>query len=282
MDLSKLQAKYEEMNKEKSGDNQDFLEKFLQLKMDTNLVRILPWRDDSKEFYAETAIHRIPPSKNDLQGQAKNVHCLKLIGQKCPICDAYFNTWKTINSVGKDTPEGKKLAKIAYAIKAQPRYYLNVLVRETGEVKILSIGKKLFNNIVKKILDEDYNGKLLDLEEGYDYKIIKNMVKGSDGREYPNYDGSIPRPKPSVVGSKAEIAKIMDELHDVHGLVKHEEYSTIKQIVDEFFNGPVVDNSGSKEQEVEAGGNITDNPPDVHSSGKVTDEEFLKRYKEST
>jgi hypothetical protein len=225
VDFSKLQEKYEQLTKvpgATTGKN-DFLAQFMQLQMDTNVVRILPWRDESKEFYAETSIHRVPMSKHDLDGQARNIHCIKLIGQKCPACDFYFNLWKT----GK--PEDEAIAR---KLRARERYYMNVLNRETNEVKILSVGKKLFSSIVAAMMDSDY-GDITNVKTGHDFKIVKEM-----SGEYPNYDKSAPRPKPEPLGTDAEIAEIMDQLHDVHNLVKHQEYSDIKNTIDEFYNGP--------------------------------------------
>ena len=58
---------------------------------------------------------------------------------------------------------------------------------------------------------------------GHDFKIVKIM----EG-QWPKYDQSQPRPKSSEAGSKAEVAAWMDSLHDIHALVKLEEYEDVK------------------------------------------------------
>jgi len=209
IDLDALRAKHEELsNAGKGNANSDFLTKFMQLLDGTNSVRILPGKDEDTMFYAETKIHRVP----DGQGGVKNVHCRKTHGEPCPLCDAYYSLWK----------EPNKDEDLARQIKPRSRYYMNVVDRETGDVKILSIGVILFKKIIAAMLDEDF-GDITDIAKGHDFKIVKIM----EG-QWPKYDQSSPRPKSSEAGSKAEIATWMDSLHDIHALVKKEEYEDVK------------------------------------------------------
>ena len=201
IDLDALRAKHEELSGNKTaGGNADFLSNFIQLQDGTNSVRILPGKDEDTMFYAETKIHRVP----DGQGGVKNVHCRKMHGEPCPLCDSYYSLWK----------EPNKDEDLARQIKPRSRYYLNVVDRESGDVKILSIGVILFKKVIAAMLDEDF-GDITDLATGHDFKIVKIM----EG-QWPKYDQSQPRPKSSEAGSKAEIATWMDSLHDIHALVK--------------------------------------------------------------
>jgi len=209
IDLDALRAKHAELSGEKkAGGNADFLSSFMQLQEGTNAIRILPGKDEDTMFYAETKIHRVP----DGQGGVKNVHCRKVHGEPCPLCDAYYGLWK----------EPNKDEDLARQIKPRARYYMNTVDRETGDVKILSIGVILFKKIIAAMLDEDF-GDITDLQSGNDFKIIKTM----EG-QWPKYDQSAPRPKSSEAGSKAEIAAWMDSLHDIHALVKLEDYEDVK------------------------------------------------------
>jgi len=211
IDLEKLREKHAELTRQGTGGGQDFLNNFIQLKEGTNLVRILPGKDDETEFYAETKIHRITSE----EGQVRNFHCLKIHGENCPLCDSYYGLWKTGSKDDEAT---------ARLIKPRSRYYMNTVDRDTGEVKILSVGIMLFQKIVGAMLDEDY-GDITDLTEGHDFKIIKTM----EG-QWPKYDQSAPRPKSSPAGSDAETAAWMDSLHAIHDLVKKEDYSEVKQV----------------------------------------------------
>jgi hypothetical protein len=209
IDLDALRAKHEELSGNKpAGGNADFLSNFIQLLEGTNSVRILPGKDEDTMFYAETKIHRVPTG----DGQVKNVHCRKIHGEPCPLCDAYYSLWK----------EPNKDEDLARQIKPRSRYYLNVVDRETGDVKILSIGVILFKKVIAAMLDEDF-GDITDVASGHDFKIVKTM----EG-QWPKYDQSQPRPKSSEAGSKAEVAAWMDSLHDIHALVKKEEYEDVK------------------------------------------------------
>jgi len=210
IDLDALRAKHAELSNPGSGNaNSDFLSNFIQLQEGTNSIRLLPGKDEDTLFYAETKIHRVPNG----DGQVKNVHCRKIHGEPCPLCDTYYSLWK----------EPNKDEDLARQIKPRSRYYLNVVDRETGDVKILSIGVILFKKIIAAMLDEDF-GDITDLATGHDFKIVKIM----EG-QWPKYDQSSPRPKSSEAGSKAEIAAWMDSLHDVHALVKLEDYEDVKE-----------------------------------------------------
>jgi len=216
IDLDALRAKHAELSNTGGNANSDFLSNFLQVQEGTNAVRILPGKDEETMFYAETKIHRVP----DTQGNVKNYHCRKVHGEACPICDAYFALWKTGRKEDEDT---------ARQIKPRARYYMNVVDRETGDVKILSIGVILFKKIIAAMLDEDF-GDITDVDTGHDFKIIKIM----EG-QWPKYDQSQPRPKSSEAGSKAEVAGWMDSLHDIHSLVKQEDYEEFKTLAQSIF-----------------------------------------------
>ena len=214
IDLEALRAKHEQLNNPAgASSNSDFLQKFYQIPEGTNAVRILPWKDEDREFYAETKIHRVPQP----DGNVKNMHCRKIHGEKCPMCELYYGLWKT----GKQEDED-----LARKIKPRARYYMNILDRASGDVKILSIGVILFKKIIGAMLDEDF-GDITDPASGHDFKIVKEM----DG-QWPKYDQSAPRPKSSELCSKAETAAMMDSLHEIHELVKLEDYEEVKKATD--------------------------------------------------
>ena len=197
IDLDALRKKHEQLNNPggASNNNSDFLNKFYQIPEGTNSVRILPWRDDDKEFYAETKIHRVPGP----DGTVRNIHCRKVHGENCPMCDLYYALWKTGRKEDED---------LARQIKPRARYYLNAYDRENEEVKIFSIGVILFQKIVETMMDPDYadlfeeseNG-ILDTEIGHDFKL--HMKKEG---QWPKYDQSMFRPKATSLGSKKMIS----------------------------------------------------------------------------
>ena len=207
VNLDQLRKKYEQINRTKSdNDNSEFLKKFLMMKEGTTVVRILPSKEEDKEFYAETAIHRI---------DGRNHHCPKVKGDDCPLCDLSYRLWNT---------KVEENQSIARQIKATKRFYLNAVERDTGDVKILSMGVKLFSKILDCFFDEDY-GDITNLEEGHDFKIVKD-----NQGQWPNYDKSSPKPTKSSAGSDREVAQWMDELHNIHSLIKTASYEDLKSM----------------------------------------------------
>lgn len=237
IDLDALRKKHKELMDKNAGGAKggDFIKNFFQIKEGISYVRILPSKREDKEFYAETKIHRIP-MEND---QIKNVHCLKVHGEKCPLCDLYYALWKT----GKDED-----AALARSIKPSPRYYLNVVDRETSDVKILSVPEVLFKKVIGAFVDDDF-GDITDPKKGFDFKIVKTM----EGK-WPRYDQSGPRPKSSTLGTDAEIARVMESLHDIHSLVKKEDYAEVKQIAETLSVGGHINNSSNSNSEENEGG----------------------------
>ena len=214
VNIDKLREKYEQIqNAQSGGGSNDFLKKFFMMDEGTSVVRVLPSKDEGGEFYSETAIHRI----ND-----KNYHCPRVKGGECPVCDLYYRLWKV------EGPTKDEAQDTARSIKPRKRYYLNVVDRRDESVKILSVGMKLFGKILDCFFDEDY-GDITDLEEGWDFKINKD-TQG----QWPNYDKSAPKPKQSKAGTKSEIATWMDELHDIHGLIKVASYEDLKSFAVEI------------------------------------------------
>jgi hypothetical protein len=53
--------------------------------------------------------------------------------------------------------------------------------------------------------------------------------------QWPKYDQSSARPKSSEAGTKAEIAAWMESLHDIHSLVKLEEFDDVKLAAEELL-----------------------------------------------
>lgn len=252
IDLEALRKKYEELGSQGEGGNTETI--FFQIP-DKAMVRILPSEDEENKFYAETRIHRIPTGAKSY----KNYQCRRVHDEECPLCDVYFQLWEAHNqSVGKGSKEETIFSKKARAIKGRSRYYMNIYDRDTEQVKVLSVGIKLFEKIISNFFDEDYGPKFIDLEEGHDYKIIKKMTE--DGR-WPRYDDSQPRPKSTPLAeSKAKTAAIMDQLHDIQSLVALEKYDDVKRVSDELWAECVSDHTGaSDEEESESSGSYLDN-----------------------
>ena len=253
IDLNALRQKHQQLTNPTQSGNTDFLNKFYQVKEGEAYLRILPEQEGSgKTFYAETKIHRVPTGEDN---SVKNYHCRKVHGEKCPLCDLYYSLWKTGSKEDED---------LARQIKPRARYYLNVFDRASEGVKIFSIGVILFQKIVETMMDPDYadlfeksDDGILDPEIGHDFKLHMKKEGG-----WPKYDQSMFRPKATSLGGKKLIGEVMSSLHDVHGLVKVEEYDAIKEAAQELRPG-----LGVKERSL----------PKSETSDEVSDDDYTKR-----
>ena len=132
--------------------------------------------------------------------------------------------WEHINKYGLKG-KNSEYELLARKIKPRDRYYLNVYDRESGTVKILSVGITLYKKIVQTMLDKDY-GDITDPKDGNDFKIIMYQEGG-----YPRYDQSSPRPKSSPLeSSQMKINEILASSHDLNSLIKEESYDELKGI----------------------------------------------------
>jgi hypothetical protein len=135
--------------------------------------------------------------------------------------------WKKFNATGKQHEE---ISAAARQIKPRERYYINVVDRSTGDVKVLSIGQIILKKVLKTMTQVDPDtgeldyGDITDLKEGHDFIINKVMEDN-----WPKYGDSSVRPKQTPAGKPKEVAAYMESLHDIHGMVKLEDYDKVKQ-----------------------------------------------------
>lgn len=239
MNLNDYRKKHQDLLNGKipggSGDG----EKYLKVEPGKNTIRILPWKDESKPFYAEAVIHRY----DDEQGKLKNYYCRKTDNEACPICDFYFDLWKSHKALGLAPKVKSKFGDLATKIKGTPRYYLNVVDRRAlenkaddaaGALKIFSTGAKVFT----KIMDGLFNPDLMD-ETDQDNTHVLSLKKGNDfvlelgkSGEYNNYDQSTFRIKKTPAGSDRDVKVWMEVLHDIHGAIKIGDYDEGKALVE--------------------------------------------------
>lgn len=225
INFEELRKQYDEMQAKKGGNNQggNFSDNFLMVDEGQRLIRILPPKNEDKLFYAESKTHRV--SNGD--GGFMNIHCREFNeGQDCPLCNLYHHAWAPLNK--------EKEANTAFASSIKPKfkYYMNVLDRDTGKVKIWTVGVQLWEAILQAMLDPDF-GDVTDLEKGHDFKLMMRKESTPKGT-FPKFDGSAFRPGKSALGSKAEIAKWMDEQHDLESLVKVLPYEEILKIAQDI------------------------------------------------
>tara|TARA_R110000868_G_scaffold13711_2_gene63566 strand:- start:13436 stop:14254 length:819 start_codon:yes stop_codon:yes gene_type:complete len=243
MNLNDLRKKHQELISGKMGGGEGGGDKYLKVEPGKNIIRILPWKDENKEFYSEAMIHRY----TDSEGKIQNYYCRKQQpGETCPLCELYFDLWKMHKAL--NLPKGVKsqFGDMATKIKPTPRYYMNVISRKAleekgediaGALKIFSTGVKVFKKVIDHVFNEDFrdeadpdNTTVLSLKKGNDFIL----ELGKSG-EFNNYDNSVFRNKKTAAGSDREVKVWMDALHDIHSLIKISEYEEGKNVVDSLL-----------------------------------------------
>lgn len=238
LDISEMQNEYERVSAEPgSFGGEDFLEKFVRLpeRDGYTLMRLLPRKKGSK-LYCATRVHTL---SNPTTKKKRTYHCPKVLVQTekgprwqgdCIICKYYSDLWQKSESLSGKAQED--LQNQAREIKPVERYYYNVIVRserdKDGTVKknvgpkIYSCGKTVHARIMRAIVGDEVAGAkpLGDITHpttGRDFRVVKKVVKGGGGKEYPNYDNSVFEDV-GPAGSPDDLATWLDNLHDLQAL----------------------------------------------------------------
>ncbi len=238
--LEELRKKHQEIiekNKGSGGSGQGA--DFATFHEGTNMIRILPGKSDQFDFFAESAVHKIPGEG----GKFTNYGCRRTQNQECPVCDFYFDLWKTHKelNLGKDA-EGKqkksKFGNLATQIKVKPRYYVTAVIRELQAakeepVKYVAMSKELFDKVMGAITNPQWtdeadpdNTTIISLDRGNDFDV-KITKKG----DYNSFAESSPSPRKTKAGTPIEMAAWMEHKLDPKSLVKIGDYEEGKKIV---------------------------------------------------
>lgn len=239
LDLNEMQQEYQRVSSQSNANNSDdYLQKFVRMPDRDGfvLMRILPRKKGGKHYCA-TRTHTL---NNPTTNKKRAYHCPKVLvhtdkGPRwqgdCIICKYYSDTWQkseALNGKAKDDLQNQ-----AREIKPVERYYYNVIVRsekdfKTNEIhknvgpKIFSCGKTTHARILRAMLGDESTGEeaLGDITHpinGRDFKLIKKVVKGGGGSEYPNYDQS-KFEGVSPAGSPENLKTWIENLHDLQAL----------------------------------------------------------------
>lgn len=163
LDIEKLRQKLKEtQERQNRGGGTDF--EFWQPKDGRNVIRILPPKPGTDDFYAETKVHyNVGPKK-------KMVVCRKTTGESCVICDFIDELFAT---------KEKADASLAKRMIASSRYYYNIIDRsvepddeEYGKILVYGSGVTVFQDILSIIVDPEF-GDITDPEVGRDVIINK-------------------------------------------------------------------------------------------------------------
>lgn len=241
-DLSKLRQAYENQTKGGGGFKfwkpRDFGE---------YTIRFLPPHDPDGLFFKQTAQYKLGD---------KYFFAPYIEGEPDPVYEYYRALWK------KDTPESKALAR---EIKPRKQYLYNIVVRDDNGTKaenptkvfVYMSGQKLYDKVMHYFWDEDF-GDLTDIEEGFDFKIVKEQ--GSSG--FPSYDNSRPRTKSTPLFEEDDmIEEVLGQVHDLNKEVEYKSYDELKQALLDFLKS---------KQDTEDFFDDVESPPEAPKSKKAS------------
>jgi hypothetical protein len=176
--ISKEEIK-KEMEKKPSGTDAD--SRYWRVPDGKSTIRLLP-RLEARVPWKTVYSHR--RNKN---GEKLFSTCLLTFGKKgCPLC---AKSWEMHGS------EIKEIRDEGYDMRKSPRHLFNAyIVNDTekpennGTVKILSVGKKLFDLIMECFNADDLGDAIFDATNGFDLEI--NRKQSGDNPAYPDYSSS--------------------------------------------------------------------------------------------
>lgn len=133
-----------------------------------NRIRFLPHptKPDAISPWQVVKVHYIPVKKKDGSFTSNNVplRCLSDFKEDCPLCKAFDKLVKT------DKEKARNL-------RAGERYLYNVLSYDTRKVQPYAAGVTIHEELMGWFEELDCN--VFDLEEGYDWKLVKTVKAGA-------------------------------------------------------------------------------------------------------
>ena len=213
LDIDKLKAAFKKKSEESSGDGNsniwDNFYPFFRMKDDEQaLFRFLPDKDKDNPlgFIVENVYHQLM-----INGKRKNVGCSSMYGHDCEFCKTSRKYYDADDKItGKQF--WRRVDYIAQGLVIQSPFDID---EKDNSVRLISIGPQLFKIIESKIMMGDLDAAPYDLEEGYDFRIIK--TKKGEYSEYTTSDFKRKStPADPELMSKAELFDLKDyRYHEV-------------------------------------------------------------------
>jgi len=179
-------------------------------------IRFLPDLNEENPlgFLLEKLTHNLI-----IDGEKKNVPCLKMYEDNCPICkqSAAFYKEDADNGI-EDSPRGKALYRrkqhLAQVLVVQdPLKYKEGQESAAGTVKLVNLGFSIYNKITEAFKEDELEEVPDDYEAGTDF-MIKKVKKG----KWANYDNSKFLKRERAL-TESELAVVEGSLIDLSSLL---------------------------------------------------------------
>ena len=170
--------------------------------------------------------------------------------EECPICELASSMWQAQEEFEKEGTPRPDLRQAAINMFAKNRYYANVLVRGEEEkgVQVYSFGKRVAQAAYEVFLDQDYNGKFLDVNDGFDFKIKYELEDPTDKRSAKTIIRPSAKPSP-LADTAEEIEDIMSTAYDLDEIYTPSELTDIIAALDKYQSDDFEDLGVEKYQE---------------------------------
>ena len=188
--LAELRAKFKKKaeGKKDFAVNSDVYPHWNIPENETATIRILPDKNEDNEnyFYVDKLEHKL-----SVNGKDRKIPCMKMYGEKCPICELSSKYYK---AEGKDSVQGKyyyfkRTSLMKALILKDPIEYASGEESAKGKVKTIQFTYQLMKLINAAIANEEEEMALeelpWDMEAGYNF-IIQKTKQG----KYDNYSTS--------------------------------------------------------------------------------------------
>lgn len=233
-----IKKRLQELQSKNSGNANkiDYGKIFWKPKLGTQVVRIVP-RKENRDFpFVEVPFHQYNVFK-------KSVYCLEVFGEQDPVKQFI----KELYSDG--TEEAKDLAK---KLTPRTKYFAQVVVRGEEEegVRLWEFNKTTYEKLLGVMANEDY-GDITDLTGGTDLTIegYKDKVKiGKKEQEYIAVNVTPKRNTSALSSNPSYVESFLQEQKDILSLYKKYSYDEIKEMLKNYLQ-PKDDSKVDSEEE---------------------------------
>ena len=201
--LADLRAKFKAKAEGKTGNftgNSDVYPHWNIAENATAIIRILPDKNEDNEnyFFIDKLEHKL-----SINGKDRKIPCVKMYGEKCPICELSSKYYK---AEGKDSVQGKyyyfkRTSLLKALIIKDPIDYSGGGESAEGQVKTVQFTYQLMKLINAALANEEEELALeelpWDMEAGYNFLITKTKQG-----QYDNYSTSSFSNRVSAIADK--------------------------------------------------------------------------------
>lgn len=237
--LEKLRANMSKNTEQKERRPSNYYPFFAMELDESATIRFLPDQNEENplDFVIEKVMHNLI-----INGEKKNVPCMSMYGEDCPICKVSQAFYKE-----KNEAEGKKYWRkkqhIAQALVMEDPLPADKETGEThvGKVRFLNIGYQLYGLIEETFKSDELDEVPYDYDEGCNF-VIKKTLQG----KYNTYGVGSRFARKTTALTKEEVAIAEEGMVDLATLLpKKPDVEELERLLQAALTGGDYDNASS-------------------------------------